>query len=406
MANASIKIPLVFSTDRNYVFPTVVTISSALKNAHDGTFYDIYIQTTDDCVLLCNSLVDFLKKKYSNFKVSYLLMNPDEFVNSSNTSGHVTMPTFYRLKLAEQLLLCNRCIVLDSDIIIRDDLSSIFNYDMKDNYIAGVKSWDAQQPTAANERRRVIDGLPDMNQYILLGVLLMDLDKIRNDNMTDMFLSHMTKGYPHDDQDVFNVCCYDKITFLPQKFNFVCKYCESGFPHGKLVCSQKELQDALKFPVIVHFPGIIDKPWNNRYSVPYSDEWWQCASLFINTKEYKDFSLRHLILEEKYQFARLLNYSVQKENVVVCGFTVLGKMITAFLLKNSVDVFCIMDNDLNKRNLTFMGLPVKTLESLLKGVKKTLNFSFIITNQKHGHEIENLLKVAGIDKDNIYMLYE
>lgn len=36
------KIPVVFGTDENYIFPTFVVISSLLQSAHENTEYDIY----------------------------------------------------------------------------------------------------------------------------------------------------------------------------------------------------------------------------------------------------------------------------------------------------------------------------------------------------------------------------
>ncbi len=107
----------------------------------------------------------------------------------------------------------DRCIVLDSDILIQDDLTELFHWELGGNYIAGVKSWEDQQPTRLNLEHMINDGLPSMDQYIYMGVLLMNLAQIRRDNITGQFLEHMEKGYLSDDQDVFNICCYGKISF-------------------------------------------------------------------------------------------------------------------------------------------------------------------------------------------------
>ena len=41
-------IPIALSTDNNYIFPTIVTITSILENAAPLTYYDIYILLSSD----------------------------------------------------------------------------------------------------------------------------------------------------------------------------------------------------------------------------------------------------------------------------------------------------------------------------------------------------------------------
>ena len=62
-----------------------------------------------------------------------------------------------------------------------------------------------------------------MNQYIDIGVLLMNLKQIRMDNMTQKFIELSKNNYDYKEQDVLNVACFGKILTLPPKYNLMTK---------------------------------------------------------------------------------------------------------------------------------------------------------------------------------------
>ena len=394
-------IPVVFSTDKNYIFPTAVVMASMLKTAKEQTFYEFYIQTTKGCIPDCERIFNCLKGEYENYTINYLVMNPAEFkkVSVNNEFGHVTMPTFYRLMLANQLVKYDRCIVLDSDILVREDLSEMFNVNLGNNYIAGVKSWIDRQNSAANLGHMKILGLPSMDNFIYLGVLVVNLKKIRDDNLTEQFVFHMSKGYPRDDQDVFNVCCYGKITFLPLKYNLMFRYYKIGFPKGNIVYSEEELLDGINNPIIIHYPGKINKPWFNEY-VPLSSEWWNVAKIFCPTKEFNYFDKEKCTYPEYLGFKNFENLCLGK-SVVICGYTDIGKLVVAYWKRNfNISVAYIMDNDTNKSGLKYLGIETKTFNEL-KSCCKVNEYLYIITNQKAASAINQQLIENDIDEKNI-----
>ena len=64
-------VPIVFSFDKNLVFPACVCFSSLLSNAKETTFYDIYVMTPakEECDF---SVFNRLKERYSNFSISII----------------------------------------------------------------------------------------------------------------------------------------------------------------------------------------------------------------------------------------------------------------------------------------------------------------------------------------------
>ena len=53
---------------------------------------------------------------------------------------HITQATYYRLKLPGLLLDIDKCLYLDVDIVVQNDLTELYEQDMEEYYIAGGKA--------------------------------------------------------------------------------------------------------------------------------------------------------------------------------------------------------------------------------------------------------------------------
>lgn len=396
------KIPVVLSTDENYIFPTFVVISSMLQYAHEGTVYDIYIQTLGICSKKCMEMTQYLHRRYQNFEIHLLIMDQTLFERVKVTNVHVKSPTYYRLMAAEQLPQCDRCVILDSDILVQDDLTELYNWELEENYVAGVKSWEDQQPTLSNHEHMVSVGLQSMDSYIYSGVLLLNLRQIREDNITDQFMAHMKKGYSSDDQDVFNVCCYGNIAFLPLRYNLLVRHYKEKFPEGVQIHSDEEINDASKNPAILHYPGRLIKPWKNN-KVKLSGEWWKCAKIFEETKEY------HALKSSMDKWTGQLGIDYLEKNipngssVVLFGFSDIGKKVFAELLKTKkYKIVGFVDNDKNKHGKMYEQLSVFGMDEVTRTQKAT-DYYFVITSQRSAEEIKEQLLKKNIRENRIFI---
>lgn len=393
------RIPLVFSTDISYVFPTFVAISSALQCAYEDTRYDIYLQITEECKEKCINMVQCLYNNFSNFNFHFLKMDANLFQDARVINKHVKLPTYYRLMAAEQLSKYEKCIILDSDLLIKDDLRKMYNWQMGDDYIAGVKSWEDQQPTQNNYEHMVRTGLPSMDNYIYSGVLLMNLRTIRQDNLTDKFVEHMNRGYPFDDQDVFNVCCYGKITFLPLRYNLLVRHYKEKFPEGMKIYSESEISQAWNHPAILHYPGALIKPWKNS-KVKLGEEWWKAAEIFMDTEEYTDLRDSMHKWTEKLDFQYIVNNIPVGSQIILFGFSDIGKKVYAKLAetrKYHVIGFC--DNDIEKQGIKYEQICVYCLD----GIQDFQNCYFVITSQRSAEVIKKQLMEREISEDKIFI---
>ena len=251
------------ATDNNYIDITLVSIVSALENANNDTQIKFYIMVTDDFSESNKRKVQKITDTFKNCNI--------ELINMGNSFkefylGHWGPAMYYRLKLSSLLKHENKCIYLDGDTLVLKDLKDMYNFDIVGYYVAGVADYYRNY----YEYGRNL-GISNMDRYICSGVLLWNLDKMREDNVEDKFLQFLKKTSENGkkllcpDQDIINLVCYDKILDLPFKYGALsgiigCKrYAGSLFR----ILSKKEWLEAKDDPVIVHFAAA-KKPWKRK----------------------------------------------------------------------------------------------------------------------------------------------
>lgn len=211
---------------------------------------------------------------------------------------HITTPTFYRL-LASDLLpnKYDKCIYLDADICVCKDLSEMYNIDMEDNYVAGVVAAGYYFKNNYNSNRL---NIPNANTYINAGSIILNLNEIRKNNLTETFLRLSENNYTSQDQDVINVACYGKIKLLPLKYNFMTKYLKKYKNNNfNNLYGKENIHDALNNPLIIHFADKI-KPWQ-QIITKYDEIWLNYAK---QTPYYKMFNPIFLTNFSKFDYYR------------------------------------------------------------------------------------------------------
>lgn len=98
---------------------------------------------------------------------------------------------------------------IDADTLIFDDISPIFDYPIKNYYVAGVK-----EPKKSS-------GGPWEKQplYINAGVLLMNLKKLREGKGDEIIKALNERYFEFIEQDCINELCQGKILELPPIYN-------------------------------------------------------------------------------------------------------------------------------------------------------------------------------------------
>lgn len=391
------EIPVVFATDENYLFYTVVAITSMAENAGENTFYQIYILVSGALEKGHHLFCD-VQKKYSSIRITLLPVEREEFQHVYIHNAHVTKTAFYRLLLGE-FLQVDKCLYLDSDVIVNTDLQELYAIELDTEHIAGVRDlWIDMMGEGEREERRIKTNLPSMEQYINSGVLLLNLGKIRRDNLTEQFCCHMQNDYLFEDQDIINVCCYDHIRRLPAKWNLF------TFFMGRLQeLEQKGIdKDTLHYMEekkgIIHYATPYIRPWESRRFI-CNDIWWKYAEIWRSTPEFQNLEKRVRQREIGYSEKAIADYCAGYETIYIWGFTELSRSVFTELLRRGVgNIAGFIDNDTEKQKFTYCGKPVRSFDIEVCNTEKN---AFIIVSRKREREIQNILAEKGVMEENI-----
>ena len=267
-----LDIPIVLSSDNKYAPFMYTTMLSILENKNKDTFYVFYLLVPENFSNNNKRLILQLKHEYQcNINFIYI---KKFFENLEMKISHITFPTYYRLLIGDLLPdYLEKCIYLDVDICVLKDLTSLYNINITNNYIAGVISPSYYFKNNTIHCKRL--NLPSMNQYINAGMLLVNLKEIRKDNMTKKFIDLSKKNYKSQDQDVLNVACYGKILTLAPKYNAMVTRLKEYDNKLKTLYTEEEIIEANNFPYIIHYSDR-NKPWNSLYV--YMEKYWWNAS--------------------------------------------------------------------------------------------------------------------------------
>jgi lipopolysaccharide biosynthesis glycosyltransferase len=278
-ANRENPIPIVIALDDNYLYPAIVSMSSMLQSANEGTFYKIYAMVPGTFKEENKIKLGSLQEKYENCEMEFIDMG-SEFQKYQVTE---TFPAtaFYRLAIPKILYgKHDKCIYLDVDTLVTKDLTSFYQYDLGSNYIGGVKNMGICSSRKPNWRSGFEAGVNHLDQYINSGVILWNIAACHNDSIYDKFIKFYEtfKGKANSDQNGINEVCYNKILHLPLMYNFGVHWKHSPYNQNSIaqsLYSESEYEQATHDPTIIHYASK-NKPWRSLTCL-FNELWWQAA---------------------------------------------------------------------------------------------------------------------------------
>ena len=252
------KIPVCFCTDDNYTLPTVVAITSLIKNKRPETVYDIY-------VIVDNVSKDNEKKLKACAEKSVsisLLPAPDHKLKKTrNNSPHLSVTTLLRFELPSMLPQYDKILYLDGDILVLGDLSEMYDIPLEQEYVAAARDFAGE--------KELLHKKVGIKHYFNAGVLLINAKKWRQEHMREkLYALWYTHDYfPCMDQDVMNLAFLENVKWMPQKYNLMtCNLIASHIDiqtiNQECASNYTNLGELEKEAVILHLTNA-EKPWNN-----------------------------------------------------------------------------------------------------------------------------------------------
>lgn len=186
------------------------------------------------------------------------------------------LATAYNI-LAPHYLLEDHGIALyiDADVVVTEDLGELFDMPMEhavgavlDAHIGWVSSPSMWRPWRE-------EGMDPLTPYLNTGVMLIDLDAWRRDNLTERIVGVLSLyELPCVDQDAINIVLRGAFDKLPPRYNLMPYHYLRTFRYVDAVETDGAIADAITRPAIVHFHrSFLGKPWTYGAIHPATKLW-------------------------------------------------------------------------------------------------------------------------------------
>lgn len=175
-----------------------------------------------------------------------------------------TPAAYFRLLLPRLLQGIERVLYLDSDLVAVDSLLPLWEWDLRDKAIGAIA--DASPRVA--ERARAL-GLPSEAAYFNSGVLLMDLARMRREQLAEQVIAFARENRQRivfPDQDPLNAVLCEHRAEIPLRYNVQAAVYDRIL-RKMVALPEVFVQEARANPAIVHFSSHW-KPWHYRCKHP------------------------------------------------------------------------------------------------------------------------------------------
>ena len=257
------EIPIFFTIDDSYAPFLAVALNSAIKNSDPQRNYKAIVLYQD---LGADNISRLQSLQTENFKIELMPIRAnmealDDRMSNRLRCDYFTLTIYFRLFIPSMFPQYDKGIYIDSDVVLTDDIAKLFDIDIGENYIGACNDLSIADipPLVAYTEKAV--GV-NAKEYINSGVLLMNLKKMRDDDLEGHFLSLLNK-YHFDsiapDQDYLNAMCNGKIYYLEEKWDTM----------------PNDAKPMLTETSLIHY-NLFSKPWCYD-DIQYEEQFWNYA---------------------------------------------------------------------------------------------------------------------------------
>ena len=254
---------VVYTCDDNFVWIMGISMSSVVENNRDMGNLEVYllgdhVSDTNKDVLLG------IANKYG--RTCSFVDVPDLKIPTSLTSNRWPKSAFTRMFSGELMPKeIHKILYLDCDIIVKGSIAELENFDTQGYAVSAVKDCVSKQ-----YKKKI--GISEEGSYVNAGVLLMDLDRMRQLDVRQM-MSHFVDTHQglisYADQDILNGMFKGKFGIMPPEYDVMTQMCVYTYEQilqyrrPSAYYSKKEVEYAQQNPIIIHYTTCMlnIRPW-------------------------------------------------------------------------------------------------------------------------------------------------
>lgn len=247
-------IPIFYACDDNFIKYTVVSLTSMIENASREHQYRIYVLHTNASEEMKAKLLALAN---DNFEISFEDVTPylESISDKLPIRHYYTKTTYFRFFIAEMFPEYDKAIYIDSDTVVKGDISELYATDIGDCYLGACHEQAMVQVDVYGNYCEKVVGVSRHN-FFNAGLMLINCRRFRGGKVLEKFAKALGEYnfVVTQDEDYLNLICKDHVHFLDQRWN-------------------TEVTDGLGYPYdpaeeahILHFI-MANKPWHHTDAV-------------------------------------------------------------------------------------------------------------------------------------------
>lgn len=300
-------IPIFFAVDDNYAPYLAVSMRSLIDNASSEYQYNVYILIDKlneyNTSVLCGMATDNVRVETVNVTAKL-----DALGDMLHLRDYYTKTTYYRFFIPALFPQYDRGLYLDCDIVIKGDISRLYNVPLGDNILAAAPEEVMLMVDVFGTYVEAVLDVP-RNEYFSAGILVMNLAKMRRVALEEQFVDILGRRTFRvtQDQDYLNVLCRGDLLMLDTSWN-------------KTACYEVDADTPVN---IIHYK-INWKPWHYR-GIRFEEDFWHYA-------EQTPYADRLYALRDGYSEAQIANDQLQYDNLVAQALSDTAKARSGILV--------------------------------------------------------------------------
>lgn len=275
-------IPVFCATDENYAPFASLTMRSVLM--HTQSFIDFYIMD-GGIKEKTKKQIDEDLKSFPNKSLHFVDMTKYDLNQFPNIASFTTN-TFSRYFIPNIAPQIKKAIYLDVDIIVKKDITELYNQDLEDFALAAFPESRFAKTVLIRLKKDIFSSYAGTS-YFNAGVLLLDVQKLIAMDFTKKAVDLTAMLYHKlilPDQDVLNIMFENNYKQLDCRFNLMA-HAKANINKAGLLSSD---------PVIIHYTSF--KPWKEH--CPYEADFEEV----LNKSVFKDQVIKKWRAKKKKEF--------------------------------------------------------------------------------------------------------
>lgn len=251
---------LFFSCDDNYTPFLSVTLISLKENRDPSRRYALRILHTGLCRESMERLETALGEPDFQLIFCDIRSRVQQFASQLHTRDYFSQSTYYRLFIPEMFPELDKALYLDSDLVVRGNIAELYDTELGSNLVGAVPDSFVGGVEELRQYVRNRLDISDVGRYFNAGILLMNLEAMRQFHFEEVFLNllNAVTFQVAQDQDYLNTICRGRVTYVGHEWNTL--------PRGI----------AVRDPKLVHY-NVDTKPWHCD-DVRYASFFWEYAN--------------------------------------------------------------------------------------------------------------------------------